>query len=726
MLKKLLSVVLISSFSLLSIADEGMWLPQLLQSMNEEDMKIRGLKLNTEDLYSLNKSSLKDAIVSLGGFCTGEMISSEGLMLTNHHCGYDAIQTHSSLENDYLKDGFWAMTKDEELTNKGLTASFLIGIEDVSQQILSMLNDTMTESERNTKIREKSSIIIKEKMGETHYNGRIKSFFGGNNFYLLKYETFKDVRLVGAPPSSIGKYGGDTDNWMWPRHTGDFALFRVYCAPDGTPAEYSDENVPYQPKHHLPIQLDGVNNGDYTMIFGFPGSTNRYLTSYGVKEALKITSPTIVEIRDKKLKIIAEGMRSSDKTRIQYSAKHAQTSNYWKYFIGQSKGLKRMGVYDKKIKIEEELTNWISKDTLRIKKYGDALSLIEGAYQLNKEIAVARTYLNEAVFMGSEIMYFSFRIHRLITQLSKDKEKRKLALRSIKKEAKEHYKNYNSEVDQELFGAMLELYYNNVPKEQHASVFKTIENQLLGIKKLDFKYYAKNTFSKSVFATEEKFFSFLKNPSLSKIETDPAYKTLMSIYNHYLENIYEKRQSIREQLKKGERLFIAGIKEMNTEKKLYPDANSTMRVTYGNVGDYKPGDAVHYDYYTTIDGIFEKEDDTNDEFIVPEKLAELYSSKNYGEYADQDGNLRVNFISNNDITGGNSGSPVINAWGEIVGTAFDGNWEAMSGDIAFENEVQRTISVDIRYIMFIIDKFASASHLIDEMTIAPSRIKKEE
>ena len=726
MLKKIFSVLVISACSLFAIADEGMWLPQLLKSMNEEDMKIRGLKLNAEDLYSLNSSSIKDAIVSLGGFCTGEMISSEGLMLTNHHCGYDAIQTHSSLENNYLKDGFWAMTKDEELTNKGLSASFLISIEDVSQQILAVLNDTMTENERNKKIREISSVIIKEKMEDTHYNGKIKSFFGGNNFYLLKYETFKDIRLVGAPPSSIGKYGGDTDNWMWPRHTGDFALFRVYCAPDGTPAEYSDENVPYEPKHHLPIQLDGVNNGDYTMIFGFPGSTDRYLTSYGVEEALKITNPTIVEIRDKKLKIIGDGMRSSEKIRIQYAAKHSQISNYWKYFIGQSKGLKRMKVYDKKIKIEEELKKWISEDESRIKKYGSSLSLIEGAYRANKDIAVARTYLNEAIFMGSEIMYFSFRMHRLITQLPKNKEERRLALRAIKKEATEHYKNYNSAIDQELFGAMLELYYTTVPKKQHAPVFNNIENQLLGIKKLDFKYYAKNTFSKSVFATEEKFFSFLENPSLSKIEIDPAYKTLMSIYDYYLENMYEKRQNIREDLKKGERLFIAGIKEMNVEKKLYPDANSTMRVTYGNVGDYKPGDAMHYDYYTTIDGIFEKEDNTNDEFMVPEKLTELYSNKNYGEYADQNGNLRVNFISNNDITGGNSGSPVINAWGEIVGTAFDGNWEAMSGDIAFENKVQRTISVDIRYIMFIIDKFAGATHLIDEMTIAPSRIKNDE
>ena len=727
MKKKFFPIILVSLFSLFSVADEGMWLPQLLKSMNEGDMKAKGLKLDAEDLYSVNQSSLKDAIVSLGGFCTGEMISGEGLMLTNHHCGYGAIQTHSSLENDYLKDGFWAMTRDEELTNEGLTASFLISIKDVSEKILIELSDTMSENERGKKIREVSASIIQEEIGEGHYNGRIKSFFGGNDFYLLIYETFKDVRLVGAPPSSIGKFGGDTDNWMWPRHTGDFALFRVYCAPDGMPAEYSDENVPYQPKHHLPIQLDGVNNGDYTMIFGFPGSTDRYLTSYGVKEALEINNPTIVEIRDKKLAIMDKGMDSSEKIKIQYSAKHAQTSNYWKYFIGQSKGLKRMKVYEKKIAIEEGFEKWVKQEEERISKYGEALTLIEDAYSINKDIAVVRTYLNEAIFMGAEIMYFSLKMQRLISQLPKDKEEKKLALRSIKKEAAEHYKNYNQSIDQELFGSMLELYYNNVPKEQHAPIFKTIENQLFGIKKLDFNYYAKNCFSKSIFATEEKFFSFLKNPSISKIEMDPAYKTLMSIYNQYLQQISAKRKTVREKLTRGNRLFIAGIKEMNKDViggALYPDANSTMRATYGNVGDYTPGDAVHFSYYTTIDGMFEKEDPTNEEFIIPKKLQELYLDKDYGKYADKNGNLRINFISNNDITGGNSGSPVINAWGEIVGTAFDGNWEAMSGDIAFENEVQRTISVDIRYILFIIDKFAGASHLINEMTIAPSHINE--
>lgn len=711
-------------FSLTAIADEGMWLPQLLQAMNEEEMQAHGLQLTAEDLYSVNNSSLKDAIVSLGGFCTGEMISSEGLMLTNHHCGFDAIQTHSNVTNDYLKDGFWAMSRDEELLNEGLTASFLVSIKEVTARVLAELTDDMTEKERSDKIKEISKTIVDEKIEGTHYNARIKSFFGGNDFYIVTYEKFKDVRLVGAPPSAIGKFGGDTDNWMWPRHTGDFSLFRVYCAPDGTPAEYSVENVAYKPKHHLPIQLDGVKNGDYTMIFGFPGSTDRYLTSYGVQQALDIKNPTTVDIRAEKLAIMKAGMNSSKKIKIQYAAKYAQTSNYWKYFIGQSKGLKSMRVYDKKVAIEDEFRAWVSESETRVEKYGEALDLIEGAYHTNKNIELNRTYLNEAIWRGAEIMYWSFRMNRAIAELPAEGKERNVAIRAIKKEARDFYKNYNISIDQELFGSMLEMYYYNVPKTQHAPIFKRIENQLFGFKKLDFEWYAKNVFRRSVFSSREKFFTFLERPSTTKIERDPAYKTLMSIYNQYIEQISSKRAVVRKKLAKGNRLFIAGLREMNPDKNYYPDANSTMRATYGNVGDYNPGEAMHYDYYTTIDGIMQKEDATNEEFIVPERLKELYAIGDYGQYADKDGTLRINFISNNDITGGNSGSPVINAWGELVGTAFDGNWEAMSGDIAFEKEIQRTISVDIRYTMFIIDKFAGATHLINEMTIAPKHAEK--
>lgn len=725
MTKKISSIILSVIFSFSAIADEGMWLPQLLKVMNEKDMTSSGLKLTAEDLYSVNNSSLKDAIVSLGGgSCTAEMISAEGLMLTNHHCAYGSIQEHSSLSNDYLKDGFWAMNRNEELNNEGLTASFLVSIDDVTERINNELNNDMSEKERRAKIQELSKLIESEKTEENHYDAKVKSFFGGNDFYVLTYETFTDVRLVGAPPSSIGKFGGDTDNWMWPRHTGDFALYRIYCGTDGKPANYSVDNVPYKPKHHLPIQLDGVENGDYTMIFGYPGSTDRYLTSFGIEQALDIKNPTIVNIRAEKLAIMKAGMDASKRTKIQYASKYARTSNYWKYFIGQSKGLKSMKVTDKKIAIENDFRSWLDNNDSAAIKYGEALDLIESAYNRNRNITVNRTFLNEAIFQGAEILYWSFKMHRAISSLPEDEKERSVAIRKIKKEAIDFYKNYNASIDQELLASMLEMYYYNVPKSQHSKIFRLIENQLFGFKKLDFDWYAKNVFRRSVFSTKEKFFAFLERPSISTVNRDPAYKAIASIYNKYIQQILPTRSSVREDLNKGNRLFIAGLREMNPDKNYYPNANSTMRATYGNVGDYVPGEAMHYDYYTTLEGVIQKEDPRNEEFHVPEKLKELYEIGDYGKYADKDGNLRVNFISNNDITGGNSGSPVINAWGEIVGTAFDGNWEAMSGDIAFEKEIQRTISVDIRYTMFIIDKFAGASHLINEMTFAPKHAEK--
>ena len=707
-----------------SIADEGMWLPHLLKSLNENEMQTKGLKITAEDIYSVNASSLKDAIVALnGGSCTAEMISSEGLMLTNHHCVDDLLQTHSTVENNYLDDGFWAMSKSEELKNENLSATFLISIEDVTSLFKDSLSSELSETERNKKISEISKIIVSEKTDSTSYSARVRSFYGGNDFYLITYITYNDVRLVGAPPSSIGKFGGDTDNWMWPRHTGDFALLRIYMAEDGSPADYSVDNIPYKPKHHLPIQLGGVENEDFTMIMGYPGRTNRYLTSFGVKEALEITYPEIIDIRTKKLEIMKSGMNSSKEVKLQYAAKYSNIANYWKYYIGQSKGLKSMRVYDKKVETENRLRSWIdsSSNPNTKKKYGNTMQILEEAYEKNTKIALNRTYLNEAIFEGPEILSFSYTMKNRINALPKDKEAKSQAIRKLKKLAKEFYKNYDAKVDEDMLSAMLEMYYYNVPKYQHSKIFKKIENQLFGVKKLDFKYYAKNLFNRSYFSSEEKCLRLLKNPSKLLVEKDPAYLTLSSIYNKYLEELYPIRKEVRDLQRKGNRLFISALREMDTIKKFYPDANSTMRVTYGNVGDYKPGEAMLYDYYTTINGVIEKEDPTNEEFIVPEKLKELYKSGDFGRYSDSDGNLRVNFISNNDITGGNSGSPVINAWGEIVGTAFDGNWEAMSGDIAFEKNIQRTISVDIRYILFVIDKYANASYLIDEMTLAPIR-----
>ena len=722
-MRKILIPLLAFLISSQSIADEGMWLPHLLKTLNENEMQIKGLKITAEDIYSVNESSLKDAIVALnGGSCTAEMISSEGLMLTNHHCVDDLLQTHSTIENNYLEDGFWAMSKSEELKNENLSATFLISIEDVTNLFKDSLSIELSEAERNKKISEISKKIVSDKTDSTSYSARVRSFYGGNDFYLITYVTYKDVRLVGAPPFSIGKFGGDTDNWMWPRHTGDFALLRIYMAEDGSPADYSVDNIPYKPKHHLPIQLGGVENEDFTMIMGYPGRTNRYLTSFGVKEALEITYPEIIDIRTKKLEIMKSGMNSSKEIKLQYAAKYSGIANYWKYFIGQSKGLKSMKVYDKKVETENMLKLWIDSANTDIKeKYGNTMQILEEAYEKNTKVALNRTYLTEAIFQGPEILSFSYTMKNRINALPKDKEAKSQAIRKLKKLAKEFYKNYNAKVDQEMLAAMLEMYYYSVPKYQHSKIFKKIENQLFGIKKLDFNYFAKNLFNRSYFSSEEKCLRFLKNPSKLLVEKDPAYLTVSSIYNKYLEELYPLRKEVRDLQRKGNRLFISALREMDTIKKFYPDANSTMRVTYGNVRDYKPGEAMLYDYYTTINGVMEKEDPTNDEFIVPKKLKELYKAGDFGRYSDNEGNLRVNFISNNDITGGNSGSPVINAWGEIVGTAFDGNWEAMSGDIAFEKNIQRTISVDIRYILFVIDKYANASYLIDEMTLAPIR-----
>ena len=723
-MKNLILSILILFISIQNVmADEGMWMPNLIKIINENDMQEMGLKLSADDIYNINNSSLKDAIVALnGGGCTAEMISSEGLMLTNHHCVDDIIQGHSSIENNYYENGFWAMSKSEELKNESLSATFLVSIEDVTNRFIDSLDISLSESERGKLISKISKQIVKEKTDSTTLSARVRSFYGGNEFYLITYVTYRDVRLVGAPPASIGKFGGDTDNWMWPRHTGDFSLLRVYMAPDGSPAEYSVDNIPYVPKHHLPIQLDGVENEDYTMIMGYPGRTNRFLTSYGVKEALEITYPEIIKIRTKKLEIMKKGMDSDKKTKLQYTAKYSRISNYWKYYIGQSKGLKRMRVYSKKLAIENSFENWVNNgDSVRAKKYSGVLTELEKAYEKNKKIAFNRTYLTEAIFQGPEILSFSYTMKNRINALPKDKEKRTEGLRKLKKLAKEFYKDYNPAIDQELLSAMLEMYYYNVPKSQHAPIFKKIENQLFGFKNLDFVFFAKNLFKRSYFSNEEKCINFLKNPSKYLAEKDPAYLVFSSIYDKYLSELYPGRKEVRDLMRRGNRLFIAGVREMDTLRNFYPDANSTMRVTYGKVKDYKAQEAVFYDYYTTLAGVIDKEDSTNNEFVVPDRLKQLESTKDYGRYADRDSVLRVNFISNNDITGGNSGSPVINAWGEIVGTAFDGNWEAMSGDIAFEKDIQRTISVDIRYIMFIIDKYANAGYLIDEMTIAPSR-----
>jgi hypothetical protein len=722
MKKLIILFFMLSSF--LAKADEGMWLPLLIDRLNHVDMQKEGLKLTAEEIYSVNNSSLKDAIIQFGNGCTGELISSQGLILTNHHCGYGNIQSHSTIENDYLANGFWAMNLKEELPNEGLTARFLVRIEDVSKRILDQLNDQMSETDRNAKVSEISKAIQDEATKDNGYQARVASFFNGNEFYLFVYEVFRDVRLVGAPPSSIGKFGADTDNWMWPRHTGDFALFRVYANAEGKPAEFSTDNVPLKPKHHLPVSIDGYEKGDFAMIMGYPGGTDRYLTSYGVNLAINLSNPTIVKIREKKLAIMRQDMDADREVGIKYASKYAGISNYWKYFIGQTRGLKRLKVYEDKQKIEADFTSWVNADSERKAKYGNVLSDIENAYKVMTDFTLQRWYFIESVVRGGEIMTLAQSFSGLAAELKAEKpDAAKIARMqdNLRKAADRHFKNYNQPTDVKLLTAMLQMYYENVPVDQQPVSFR----KLVAKNKGDFNKIAQTIFTKSVFASPDKVEAFLKKPSSKVIEKDPAYSLVSAFLEQYREN-QKNLETPGETLARSNRLFVAGLREMQPDRKFYPDANSTMRVTYGKILDYYPADAVHYNYVTTMKGIMEKEDPDNWEFVVPARLKELYANKDFGPYAMENGEMPVAFLSTTDITGGNSGSPVLNGKGELIGLAFDGNWEAMSGDIAFEPELQRTISVDIRYVLFIIDKYAGAKNIINELSIVPKRAKVKE
>lgn len=716
MKKRLLLPILamLLAFNLNLKADEGMWIPMLVERLNYEDMQKLGLKLTAEEIYSINNSSLKDAIIQFGRGCTGEIISGQGLLLTNHHCGYGRIQAHSSVEHDYLKDGFWAMSLEEELPNPGLTARFLVRIEDVTEKVASQLAADMTESQRSAKITEVSSELTKQATDGSHYEASVRSFFGGNEFYLFVFEVFKDVRLVGAPPSSIGNFGDDTDNWMWPRHTGDFSLFRVYSGPDGKPADYSKDNIPLKPKHYLPVSIQGYKEGDFAMILGYPGGTDRYLSSYGVEMAINTSNPSVVKIRREKLDIIRAETAKSDAVRIQYASKDAGISNYWKYFIGQTRGLKRLKVYDKKVAQENDFRAWVGSSPETGAKYGQALPLIENAYKVMSPYALANVYYREAALRGPEIISYASGFKPLADELAKqkpDQEKLDKIISGLKESAGGYFKDYYQPIDQKMFSSMMRLFHQDVPADQQPAYLASTLAKYKG----DYDRWAADVFARSVFTSQEKVLAFLDKPSLKTLQKDPAWVAYRAFADKAAE-LQKITGEVSADLAKGNRLFIAGLREMYPDRKFYPDANSTMRLTYGTVRSYYPADAVFYDYYTTLEGVMEKEDPTNYEFIVPEKLKELHRAKDYGPYAE-DGVLRACLITDHDITGGNSGSPVINARGELIGLAFDGNWEAMSGDIAFEPSVQRTISVDIRYVLFIIDKFAGAKHLVDEMTI---------
>jgi len=703
--------------------DEGMWLPMFLERLNYVDMQKMGLRLSAAELYSINNNSLKDAIVGLsanggspqGFFCTGEIVSAEGLLFTNHHCGYEAIQQHSSLNHDYLTDGFWAMRKEEELQNEGMTASFLVRMDDVTKRVLANISDTTSDKNRSKIIKEAIDKITKEAQESGKYEAVVKGFFAGNEYYLFVYQTFKDVRLVGSPPSSIGKFGGDTDNWMWPRHTGDFSVMRVYMAPDGSPAAYSKDNVPLKPKHVLPISLKGVQKDDYAMIWGFPGQTQRYMTSYGVNMSIDKTDPALTTVLGKLLETWKTDMDADKSIRLKYAAKYAGYANAWKLYLGEMKQLKKNNVSGDKEKIEKDFQQWIAADPARQKKYGEVMPNIAAAYKELETKAPTMYYFSLGLSRGCEALSFSQSfgtLHSALQKGTKDsKETVNKIVADLQETIKEHYKDYSAPTDQKVLAALYRLCSQNIPAEALPEVFTQIQKKYKG----DYEKWAAEVFEESIFTNEARLAEFLKNPKFKTIDRDPIFKLSNEVQQKLMaaSGAYQGAQT---KLRKNERFFLAGVREMDPNKKYYPDANSTLRFTYGKVLDYIPGDAMHYDYVTHLSGVMDKEDPSNDEFVVAPRLKELYAKKDFGPYGSN-GNLVTCFLTTNDITGGNSGSPVMNANGELIGIAFDGNWEAMSSNINFEPDLQRTICVDIRYVLFVIDKYAGAKNLIQELTI---------
>jgi hypothetical protein len=698
-------------------ADEGMWLPFLLEQLNSQELYIRGLKMPVEEIYSVNKSSLKDAVVLFGGGCTGEMISNEGLLLTNHHCGYSSIQSHTSTERNYLRDGFWAMNRSEEIPCPGLTATFIIRMEDVSGQIVPLLEESMTEQQRQVKVEELAANIEKTAVAGTHYQAQVKAFFEGNMYILIVSEVFKDVRMVGAPPSLIGNFGDETDNWMWPRHTGDFSLFRVYSGKDNKPAEYAADNVPFHPRYSFSISMTGVKEGDFTMVYGFPGRTQEYIPSYAVDLAVNVSNPNRISIRDKKIAVMQKYMKADEKVFIQYASKVKSLANAYKKWKGESLGLKQTGGVQKKRDQESDFRLWSDASAERKKKYGGVLSQYDDIYKGYRDYATAADYYAEAG-LGIEVVNYAsaFRkLYELSAMEQPDETKIKDEAARLLNGVDGYFKNYYLPLDREMTAEMLKTYSENVESSLQPAVLSEIKEKHKG----DFRKYAEQLFERSVFVSAEKVKALLENYSSKKIkqiEKDPAWKLFMSVNDAYSGKVQPVVLEKRMQITRLNRIYINGLREMMEGRKFYPDANSTLRLAYGNVASYFPRDGVKYNIATTLDGLIEKNLSGNEDYKVPERLMTLYKNHDYGKYA-VNGSVPVAFIATNHTTGGNSGSPVLNDKGQLIGTNFDRVWEGTMSDIMFNPDRCRNITVDIRYTLFIIDKFAGASHLLKEMDI---------
>ena len=703
--------------------DEGMWLANLVRQLNISKMQAMGMQLSADDIYNTNSASLKDAVVQLGqgdgGFCTAELVSSNGLLFTNHHCGFEALASVSTTEHNYIDDGYWALTYNEEIPIPGLWIRILMNTYDITDSILPQIQG-LSASESKSKIAEIQN-RISDRFTNEGYVVDIKPMYYGNQYYAFLYKQFNDVRFTGAPPSSIGNYGGDTDNWMWPRHTGDFSVFRVYADKNNDPAEYSADNVPYKPKRYLQISLDGYKEGDFAMIMGYPGSTKRYLTSYGIEDVMNETNPAFVTCIQTATDVMKEEMDKNDSVRIQLAADYAQLMNGLKLFKTQIDGMKRMDAVSIKEAEEKEFNKWAMKQGKDEKKKYDAMfNSFDSAYQVMASVTDELYYKRYAVFfMSSGSFALDLQsVESLFGDEDPAPEVTEATIAGIQESADEMWKSFHYETEMKKMEAFLNMLYTKLPADkQPAAIKEILSNSKGNTPQEKFKSWTEKAFAKSVFTSKEKLNAFLADPNEKKLKKDVLYNYYIDVYNESAAPLAIYRGG-SQRVAVLQKEYVAAIMEKEKGNAFYPDANSTFRLTYGTVQDYEARDAVHYNWQTTLTGVIEKMDSTNAEFVVPKKLYELYLAKDYGRYADANGNMPVCFISNLDITGGNSGSPVLNGKGELIGLAFDGNYEGTPGDYIFDPAMNRTISVDIRYVLFVIDKFAGAQNLIKELTIA--------